>query len=185
MPNIRHGSPVLHPLLCLGRRLASGGGRFAIEYLSTLTGGRYRLLQATGGPSNRLNFNAPMDTFDVLGGLPDNGLITTAGGPGQPACLNNIVDCLVIYNTGTGATDFNAYNGNNIAAITAASNTLMTFDNTGLPGWSFPAASPSKITSGHGLSCCDAITLIHQQFTADAVTDKTDRGIDHKKPVAG
>jgi len=124
-------------------RLASGGGRFAIEYLSTRTGGRYRALQAIPGPSNRLNFNVSTDVFDILGGLPDFGLINAVGGAGQAECLNNTVDCLVIYNTGTGGTDFNAYNGNNIAAITLVDNISMTFD-SGIPGWSFPAMSPNN-----------------------------------------
>lgn len=125
-------------------RISNNGTQYAIEYLSTLTGGRYRTLQATGGPSNKLNFNVNTDTFDVLGGLSDFGLIDIAGGTGQANCLNNTVDCLVIYNTGTSATDFNAYNGNNIAAITAASNISMTFNNSDIPAWSFPAASPGS-----------------------------------------
>lgn len=134
----------IHDALPNSVRVRNNGTQFGIEYLSTLTGGRYRRLQATGGPSNKLNFNVSSDSFDVLGGLPDFGLVDTAGGSGQAACLNNTVDCLVIYNTGTTASDYNAYDGDNIAAITAASNTSMTFDNTGVPGWGFPAVSPSN-----------------------------------------
>ena len=134
----------IHSALPNSVRISDNGTQFGIEYLGTLAGGRYRRLQATGGPSNKLNFNAVSDSFDVLGGLPDFGLIDTAGGSGQAACLNNTVDCLVIYNTGTTASDYNAYDGDNIAAITAASNTSMTFDNSGIPGWSFPAMSPSN-----------------------------------------
>lgn len=132
----------MHHALPNSVRVANNGTQFGIEYLGTLNGGRYRALQATGGASNKLNFNTASDSFDVLGGLPDFALIDIVGGGGQANCLNNIVDCLVIYNTGTTATDFNAYNGDNIAAITAASNTSMTFDNSGSPGWSFPAISP-------------------------------------------
>ncbi len=134
----------IHHALPNSVRISNNGTQFAIEYLSTVTGGRYRALQATGGPSNRLNFNTASDSFDILGGLPDFGLVDATGGSGQAACLNNVVDCLVIYNTGTTASDFNAYNGDNIAAITAVSNTAMTFDNSGLPGWRFPAASPNN-----------------------------------------
>jgi MSHA biogenesis protein MshO len=134
----------IHDALPNSVRISNNGTQFAVEYLSTLTGGRYRDLQATGGGSNRLNFNAASDIFDILGGLPDFGLVDAVGGSGQAACLNNTVDCLVIYNTGTSATDFNAYNGDNIAAITAVSNISMTFDNSGTPGWRFPARSPSN-----------------------------------------
>ena len=134
----------IHHALPNSVRVSNNGTQFGIEYLGTLNGGRYRALPATGGPSNKLNFNTASDSFDALGGLPDFALIDTVGGGGQANCLNNIVDCLVIYNTGTTATDFNAYNGDNIAAITAASNTSMTFDNAGSPGWSFPAMSPNN-----------------------------------------
>lgn len=124
-------------------RVTNNGIQYGVEFLSTITGGRYRALQATGGPSNRLNFNVNSDSFDILGGLPDFAQVDAAGGAGQVACLNNTVDCLLIYNTGTSVTDFNAYNGDNIAAITAVSNTAMTFDNSDLPGWRFPAPSPT------------------------------------------
>jgi MSHA biogenesis protein MshO len=82
----------IHDALPNSVRISNNGTQFAVEYLSTLTGGRYRDLQ----------------------------------------------------DTGTSATDFNAYNGDNIAAITAVSNISMTFDNSGTPGWRFPARSPSN-----------------------------------------
>jgi len=164
----------IHDALPNSVRLSSGGGRFAIEYMSTLTGGRYRALQATGGPSNKLNFNINNDSFDVLGGLSDFGLIDTAGG-GRASCLNNTADCLVIYNTGTSATDFNAYNGDNIAAITAVSNVSMTFDNSDVPAWSFPAASPSGrffVVDTPVSFICDSATgelLMYQDYDISAV----------------
>jgi len=134
----------IHYALPNSVRVANNGTQYAMEYLSTSTGGRYRNLPATGGPSNKLNFNTNSDSFDVLGGLPDFGNIDTTGGSGRANCLNGVVDCLVIYNTGTSATDFNAYNGDNIAAITAASGTSMTFNNSDVPAWSFPAKSPNN-----------------------------------------
>ncbi len=134
----------IHDALPNSVRISNNGTQFGIEYLSTITGGRYRDKQATGGPSNRLNFNAASDSFDILGALPDFNLVDAAGGTGQAACLNNTVDCLVIYNTGTTATDFNAYNGDNIAAITVVSNASMTFNNSDVPGWRFPARSPGS-----------------------------------------
>lgn len=134
----------IHHALPNSVRISNNGTQYAIEYLSTVTGGRYRALQASGGPSNRLNFNAATDSFDILGGLPGFALVDAPGAGGQAACLNNTVDCLVIYNTGTSATDYNAYNGDNIAAITAVSNTSMTFNNSDISGWRFPAASPNN-----------------------------------------
>ena len=164
----------IHSALPNSVRISNNGTQFGIEYLGTLAGGRYRRLQATGGPSNKLNFNAASDSFDVLGGLPDFGLVDTAGGSGQAACLNNTVDCLVIYNTGTSATDYSAYDGDNIAAITAASNTSMTFDNSGIPGWSFPAVSPSNrffVVDTPVSFVCDSSTgevLMYQDYTITA-----------------
>ncbi len=142
-------------------RLANNGSRFAIEFLSTITGGRYRLLQATAGPSNRLNFNTSSDSFDILGGLPDYSLVDVTGGSGRANCLNDTVDCLVIYNTGSSVTDFNAYDGDNIAAITAVSYTSMTFDNSDVPAWSFPAQSPGNrffVVDGPVSFVCDSST---------------------------
>lgn len=164
----------LHDALPNSVRISNNGTQFAIEYLSTLTGGRYRALQATGGPSNKLNFNTNSDSFDILGGLADFASIDTAGGTGRANCMNNTVDCLVIYNTGTSATDFNAYNGDNIAAITAASNISMTFNNSDIPGWKFPAASPSGrffVVDTPVSFVCDSATgelLMYQDYTINA-----------------
>ena len=169
----------IHSALPNSVRISNNGTQFGIEYLGTLAGGRYRRLQATGGPSNKLNFNVASDSFDVLGGLPDFGLVDTAGGSGQAACLNNTVDCLVIYNTGTLATDYSAYDGDNIAAITAASNTSMTFDNSGIPGWSFPAVSPSNrffVVDTPVSFVCDSSTgevMMYQDYAITAVQPLT------------
>jgi MSHA biogenesis protein MshO len=123
-------------------RLTNNGTRFAIEFLSTSTGGRYRASPASVGISDPLDFTANTDSFDILGGLPGSASVDAAGGSGRAACMSNTVDCVVIYNTGTGSTDFNAYTGNNIAAVTAVSNTSLTFNNSDVAGWRFPAASP-------------------------------------------
>lgn len=164
----------IHYALPNSIRASNNGTQFAVEYLNTLTGGRYRALQATGGPSNKLNFNVNSDSFDILGGLPSFALVDTAGGTGRAACLNNTVDCLVIYNTGTTATDFNAYNGDNIAAITAVSNASMTFDNSDIPGWRFPAMSPNNrffVVNGPVSFVCDSSTgelLMYQGYNITA-----------------
>ena len=125
-------------------RIANNGSRFAIEFLRTSTGGRYRAQPASLGISDPLSFTVNTDSFDILGGLPAFNLVDIVGGTGRAACISNAVDCIVIYNTGTAAADFNAYSGNNIAAITAISNTSLTFNNADVAGWRFPAASPVR-----------------------------------------
>jgi MSHA biogenesis protein MshO len=169
----------IHEALPNSVRISNNGTQFGIEYLSTLTGGRYRNLQATGGAGNKLNFHTNTDSFDILGGLPDFGLIDVSGGSGQAACMNNTVDCLVIYNTGTGAADFNAYNGDNIAAITAVSNASMTFDNSDIPGWHFPARSPNNrffVVNTPVSFVCDSSTgnlLMYQNYNIMATQPLT------------
>lgn len=155
-------------------RLANNGTRYAIEFLSTSSGGRYRAFPASVGVSTPLDFTANSGSFDILGGLPENGSIDTAGGSGRAACMNNTVDCVVIYNTGTGATDFNAYAGNNIAAITAVSNSSLTFNNSDVAGWRFPAASPGGrffIVDTPVSFVCDSSTgevWMYQNYTISA-----------------
>ena len=100
-----------------GQNLSSctlGGTPCALEFLRTLDGGRYRK-----NGSNRLKFNKQADSFEYFGTLNNSGSIAVNVGAVQSDCLSAsaTVDCMVVYNTGqTGA---NAYNGDNIAAITA------------------------------------------------------------------
>ena len=160
-------------------RVSNNGNQYSVEFLHTLTGGRYRVANATGGPSNKLNINSNNDSFDILGGLPSFTLINVGGGIGQASCLNNTVDCLVIYNTGTSATSFNAYNGDNIAAITAVTNTLMTYDNSDIPGWKFPAKSPNNrffVVDTPTSFVCDNVTgqlLMYQGYSIAAAQPLT------------
>lgn len=107
----------------------------ALEFLNASAGGRYRARRDV--PADQVLENCDNDTFDVPGGV--SGAITP-GLPGQASCLNGTADCLVIYNTGTGAGDFNAYDSDNIAAITAATGNTITCDNGA--GWSFPFPIP-------------------------------------------
>ncbi|HIP53630.1 MAG TPA: type II secretion system protein [Chromatiales bacterium] len=117
------------------------GGR-CIEFLHQIDGGRYRSQPA----GDVLSFNpADADTsFDVLGPLGAIGAITT--GSGAADCRNGQAACVVIYNTGYAGT--NAYNGDNMATITAlgGSPVNLAFNNagfsSGLPA--FPAASPEQ-----------------------------------------
>jgi MSHA biogenesis protein MshO len=113
-----------------------GGGNTALEFLNTSTGGRYRAFQESGGAGDPL-VNGSTDTFDVLDGI--NVAIDT-GAAGVGNCFNGDADCLVLFNTGTTAAFFNAYNGDNIAAITAVVGNTITYDNG--VGFSFPFPIP-------------------------------------------
>lgn len=122
-------------------RIGVSGSRTALEFLNTTAGGRYRARVESGGGGDPLQ-NASTDTFDVIGGITGT---VTPGPAGRANCLNGSSDCLVLYNTGTGAGDFNAYtaesaNTDNIAAITAMGANQITFNNGA--GWSFPFPIP-------------------------------------------
>ena len=114
-------------------------GGTALEFLRTLDGGRYRAKGA-----NRLKFNQQADTFEFLGPLNNWAAIGT-GGTGQADCMaaNSAVDCMIVFNTGqVGA---NAYNGDNIAAITAKTAlppTTLSFNLS--PVTRFPFPSPRQ-----------------------------------------
>lgn len=117
-------------------RVTSSGSRTALEFLNAAAGGRYRARRDTGGAGDPLRRVSP-DTFDALGGVTGT---VNPGPAGQANCLSGNSDCLVVYNTGTGPGDYNAYDGDNIAAITAAGGGQITFDNG--PGWTFPFPIP-------------------------------------------
>jgi MSHA biogenesis protein MshO len=117
-------------------RVGNSGTLWALEFLNTTTGGRYRARQEADNSGDPLS-GAGIDSFDVLGGV--NGAINP-GPAGQASCLNGSSDCLVIYNTGVGAGYFNAYNGDNIAAITAVGASTLGYNNGA--GWSFPFPIP-------------------------------------------
>lgn len=128
-------------------RVASSGTITSIEFLRTLDGGRYRDkphgggTPVCGGPASQdvLSFSTNTDCFQVLGSLT-NLPLTGGAGANQTSCLQGATDCLVIYNTGqTGA---NAYAGNNIAAIEAATANTITFDIS--PLTKFPYMSPNQ-----------------------------------------
>ena len=159
-------------------RISDNGTQFAVEYLNTSAGGRYRASNSIPGPSNPLKFNKASDSFNILGGLPGFASINAVAGADQADCLNNSVDCLVIYNTGTTAVDYSAYDGDNIAAITAVSNTDMTFD-SGIPAWRFPATSPNNrffVVNGPVSFVCDNSTgqlLMYQGYNIMAAQPLT------------
>lgn len=110
-----------------------------IEFIGTVTGGRYRRLPAPGGGSDIFVPARGSDSFDVLGGLIDAALVTTRA-PGFD-CGTAAGDCLSVYNTGQPG--LNAYAGNNLAAITAVSADSISYDR-GAPGPAFATHSPQQ-----------------------------------------
>ena len=117
-------------------RIRTVGTSTSIEFLNITTGGRYRARLESGGGGNTLN-GLTADTFDVLDGII---VAINTGAAGQVNCLNGLADCLVIYNTGTGVGNFNAYVGDNIATITGSTATTLSYDNGGV--WVFPFPIP-------------------------------------------
>ncbi len=109
----------------------------ALEFLRTLDGGRYRNKGA-----NRLKFNKSSDTFEYFGVLNNLAAIAVSGGATQTNCLsaNATVDCMVVFNTGQSSA--NAYNGDNIAALTAKTASTLSFDLS--PVSRFPFRSPNQ-----------------------------------------
>jgi MSHA biogenesis protein MshO len=108
-------------------RTAAGGT--ALEFLSTSTGGRYRVGQDAVG--DEVLQNCVNDAFEALDGVIPG---TISAGAGD--CRVTATDCLVLYNTGT---DFSAYAGNNLANITVvAGNNITCNGNAGWTGFPFP-----------------------------------------------
>jgi len=121
----------------------------SIEFLRTVDGGRYRRLPdgtnnnvCTMPDTDKIKLNSATDCFEVMGSLV-NLPAAPATGSNQDDCQNQNALCLVIFNTGqTGA---NAYDLDNIAAISAITTNSITFDNSGdVPGFQFPYASPRQ-----------------------------------------
>jgi MSHA biogenesis protein MshO len=128
-------------------------GGTALEFLRTYDGSRYR----AKAPGDALNFNKSKDSFDVLGALTGAGSIATGGA--WTACQTGTAYCLVIYNTGqpstvadaiTAGVSANAFLGasslyeGNIATISAAAASSLSFNNSDVAGWSFGLQSPRQ-----------------------------------------
>jgi MSHA biogenesis protein MshO len=120
-------------------RVHAASGDAHVEFITTRTGGRYRRLPAPGGGSDPFVPARSADTFDVPGGLIDAGAVQTRA-PGTN-CGGASGDCLSVYNTGQPG--FDAYRGQNIAAVTTASPNGVGYD-SGTAGPAFAAHSPSQ-----------------------------------------
>ena len=150
-----------------------------LEFLSTLSGGRYR--RDAPGASLTFNSSYPPDSFDVLGPLMNNDNIVT--GSNADDCQQGNASCLVIYNTG--ANNNNAYALDNIATITDISPSdnpnLIEFNNDFNNNGSaqvFPSPSPEQrfqIVTGPVTYLCDTTNNTLQRYTGYPITeDHTD-----------
>ena len=124
----------------LPNSLRVGCGGSCLEYLRGVAGGRYR----NAPPGDVLSFN-PADsdtTFEVLGPLDLPPGLTTSNS--AVACANGAASCLVVYNTGFAGT--NAWQGDNIATVSAISSTSVSFNHAGFSSGrpAFPAESPGQ-----------------------------------------
>lgn len=109
-----------------------------VEFILVRTGGRYRRLPG-GGNTNTFVPARASDSFDVPGGLVDADEVATRGSGTD--CARGNGDCLSVYNTGQDG--FDAYRGQNIAAITAVTADDVAYD-TGGGGPGFSAHSPRQ-----------------------------------------
>lgn len=107
-------------------RVTTSGNRAAIEFLRTVTGGRYRAQPDSLAGGDTLDFTAPDGSFDVIGGL------LSAPVAGQWA---------VVYNLSATDPAANAYVGDNRAVVGAGSTTSSVTLN---PAFQFPYTSPQQ-----------------------------------------
>lgn len=111
-----------------------------VEFIRVRTAGRYRRLPPQGGGGGpRLVPAQPAGAFEIPGGLLRAGEVVDRG-PGTD-CAEGNGDCISIYNTGQDG--FDAYRGQNIAAITAVAPDRIDYD-TGGSAPAFRAHSPQQ-----------------------------------------
>ena len=137
--------------LALPNSIRVNAGGTAIEFLRILTGGRYRAQPdatnndvCAGPDTDSINLASSSDCFEALGGL-QNVTQIVAGAGGRAGCLASNIDCLVIYNSGQTGAD--AYAGDNVAGIAAATSTAngvaIKFDRSDT-GTVLPRGSPTQ-----------------------------------------
>ena len=148
--------------LALPNSVRTSSAGTAVEMVRIRTGGRYR----TEG-SDPLDFTAASDTFDVIGTLPDAAdvVFDPAAIPGD--CVSGDTDCLVIYNTGQNGAD--AYAGDSVAALQAASATAITFTRAAPFSLSSPGAR-FYVTQGPVTFFCDPVGGTVRRYTGYPLT---------------
>lgn len=135
-------------------RIDTNGTRYALEFLATSTGGRYRQQVDDTGAGDPLDRTLAADSFDVLGGWRGE--------------VKKDDMWLVIYNTGD--TGLDAYNGDNIAPITAVGADSLSFDKRSAPA--FPADSPQGrfyVVTGPVSFVCDANKRTLRRYAGYAI----------------
>ena len=103
----------------------SADGR-SVEFFQAVSGARYRAAQTGAGTGDTLNFDAPDNSFDVLGGLQ----ATPVAG-----------QWVVVYNLTASGPQANAYVGDNRATVGAGSTATNIVLN---PAFRFPFSSPAQ-----------------------------------------
>ena len=157
-------------------RIGCGGA--CVEFLRTVTAGRYRFAP----PGDSLSF-VPTDAdsaFDVLG--PFNGFNGLATSTSADACADGTAACVAIYNTGHAGTD--AWNRDhvgagwrpdNLATLSAVSATSISFVNSYFASgdMAFPASSPDQrfyIVDSPVSFLCDAVTGTLRRYDGYPIT---------------
>ncbi|MDT8439256.1 MAG: type II secretion system protein [Wenzhouxiangellaceae bacterium] len=113
-------------------------GSAHVEFISVRTGGRYRRLPPPGGGGEGFVPARAAASFDVPGGLDAAAIVTR--GPGTD-CARGNGDCLSVLNTRQPG--FDAYRGENIAAVVAAGPESLAYDSGGV-GPAFASHSPQQ-----------------------------------------
>lgn len=110
-----------------------------VEFIETVTSGRYRRLPAPGGGSDIFVPAQSSGSFDVLGGLQGAGAVQPRSAGTD--CGTAAGSCLSVYNTGQPG--FDAWSSENVAAITAAGASSISYDSGG-SGPPFTTHSPQQ-----------------------------------------
>lgn len=110
-----------------------------VEFIHVRTAGRYRRLPGDGSTSTFVPARSS-DDFEVLGGLLHHEELV-AGAAGTD-CANGNRDCMSVYNTGQ--TGLDAYDGDNIAAVTGVPGSSTIEYDTGAGGPAFATHSPQQ-----------------------------------------
>lgn len=122
-------------------RTTTSGSNAYLEFLLTSGGGRYRARYTTAGTGNTLDFDAADTNFGVIGTAP-------ACGTGQS---------VVVFNLGPSVTGADAYAGDNIAACSGVSGSIITL----AAAFRFPFESP-----GHRFQVVD--TPVTYEYSASS-----------------
>lgn len=163
-------------------RLNLSGSVVALELLNTVDGARYRDRPPPGNPSKRLQFSAPDDAFNSIGGFQNIA---------HPFSSNN--HYLSVYNVGVPGA--NAYELSNVITppgtqIDIDADALPGEDNVRLaPAFKFAYASPGQrmfLVDGPVTYLCNGIAGTLVRYSGYAITsDQADRNSDAELLAAG